>query len=319
MNTDIPNAPAEPTLVMDVGGTHTRLALAWPANGRARLSAVEVISTPRGQLQEAMRQFLAKHADPSLAAIAIAAAGRIRRLPGRTTVSLTNAALGIEREELQSSFAVSRVHLVNDLAAIAAALPWLAATDLASVGGSRTAVPGHRLVVGIGTGFGAAALTADGHLIETEAGHADIAAVSASERRWLDLLAPLGRCAVEQVLSGPGLLRLHEVIAQKPLALHEELRIAHAKGDAAALRTLTAFSVWLGRTVGNLVLSHGAWGGVLLAGGVLERLGDAFDGKSFRQGFEDKAPFSAELAAVPVWHIRHAQPALVGLARLATV
>ncbi len=65
------------------------------------------------------------------------------------------------------------------------------------------------------------------------------------------------------------------------------------------------------------MLSHGAWGGVVLAGGVLERLGDAFDGKAFRQGFEDKAPFSSDLAAVPVWQVRHAQPALMGLARLA--
>ncbi len=317
MNTEIPNALAEPTLVMDVGGTHTRLALAWPAVNRVRLSAVEVIATPRGQLEEAMRMFLAKHANPPLAAIAIAAAGRIRRLPGRTTVSLTNAALGIEREDLQARFAVPRVHLVNDLAAIAAALPWLAEDELRRVGGTRAAIPGHRLVVGIGTGFGAAALTADGSLLETEAGHADIAAVTASERRWLDLLAPLGRCAIEQVLSGPGLLRLHEVISQKPLTLHEDLRRAHALGEPAALRTLTAFSTWLGRTVGNLVLSHGAWGGVVLAGGVLERLGNAFDGDAFRQSFEDKAPFSSDLAAVPVWQVRHAQPALLGLARLA--
>lgn len=306
-----------PTLVMDVGGTHTRLALAWPANSRVRLSAVEVIATPRGSLNGVIRSFLEKHGHVGLSAMAIAAAGRVRRLPGRTTVSLTNAALGIEREDLQSQFAVARVHLVNDLAAIAAALPWLADDELSRVGGARAAVPGHRLVVGIGTGFGASALTADGHLLETEAGHADLAAVSASERRWLDQLAPLGRCAVEQVLSGPGLLRLHEVIAQKPLALHEDLRLAHRQGDPAALRTLTAFSTWLGRTVGNLVLSHGAWGGVVLAGGVLERMSDSFDGQAFRQGFEDKAPFSSDLAAVPVWQIRHTQPALLGLARLA--
>lgn len=316
-----PTAPstADATLVLDVGGTHTRLALAWPANGRVRLSAVEVIATPRGTLEVVMRQFLAKHAGVSLTAIAIAAAGRVRRLPGRTAVNLTNAALTIEREELQASFGVARVMLLNDLAAIAAALPWLADGELVRVGGARSAVPGHRLVVGIGTGFGAAALTADGNLIETEAGHADLAAVTASERRWLDNLAPLGRCAIEQVLSGPGLLRLHAVIAQKPMALHEDLRAAHAQGEATALRTLTAFSTWLGRTVGNLVLSHGAWGGVVLAGGVLERLGDAFDGQAFRQGFEDKAPFSSDLAAVPVWQVRHPQPALLGLARLALI
>ncbi len=312
------NAPATAaTLVIDVGGTHTRLALAWPAHGRARLSPVEVIATPRGQLDEAIRQFLDRQSPEPLSAIAIAAAGRIRHLPGRTAVNLTNAALTIAREDLAERFAVPRVLLLNDLAAIAAALPWLGDSELDCVGGNRAAIPGHRLVVGLGTGFGAAALTAEGSLLETEAGHADLAAVTASERRWLDQLAPLGRCAIEHVLSGPGLLRLHEVISQKPLAVHEDLRSAHARDDPAALRTLTAFSTWLGRTVGNLVLYHGAWGGVLLAGGVLERLGAAFDGRAFRQGFEDKAPFSSDLAAVPVWQVRHPQPALLGLARLA--
>ena len=251
------------TLVADVGGTYTRLALAWPVNGRARLSATEVIGTPRGKLDAVLRGFLDKHRVSELAAVAIAAAGRIRRLPGCTSVSLTNAALSIEREEMQSVLGVTRCLLVNDLAAIAAALPWLADDELARVGAARATIPGHRLVVGIGTGFGAAALTADETLLETEAGHADLAAVTASERRWLDQLAPLGRCPVEHVLSGPGLLRLHEVISQKPLALHEELRASYVKGDAAAMRTLSAFSAWLGRTVGNLVLSQGAWGGVV--------------------------------------------------------
>lgn len=305
------------TLVVDVGGTHTRMALAWPANSRARLSATEVISTPRGKLDSVLRGFLGQHNVTELAGVAIAAAGRIRRLPGRTSVSLTNAALSIEREDLQSVLGVKSCLLVNDLAAIAAALPWLADDELTRIGAAHATIPGHRLVVGIGTGFGAAALTADGALLETEAGHADLAAVTASERRWLDQLAPLGRCPVEHVLSGPGLLRLHEVISLKPLALHEELRAGFIKGDAAAMRTLSAFSAWLGRTVGNLVLSQGAWGGVVLAGGVLERLGDAFDAKAFRSGFEDKAPFASDLTIVPVWQVKHPQPALLGLARLA--
>jgi len=305
-----------PALVLDVGGTHTRLALATSDGTSAQLSGLTVVATPRGMLDDTLHGYLAQQGRPALCGLAIAAAGRIRRLPGSSCVSLTNAALTIERESLLATLGLPQVLLVNDLAGIAAALPWLQGDALRAVGNARDPVPGHRLVVGIGTGFGVAALTADGTLLETEAGHADLAAVTASERRWLDQLAPLGRCAIEQVLSGPGLLRLHEVVAQKPLALHEDLKLAHARGEAGALRTLTAFSTWLGRSVGNLVLAHGAWGGVVLAGGVLERLGDAFDHAAFRQGFEDKTPFSADLAAVPVWRVHHPQPALLGLARM---
>lgn len=311
--------PTAATLVVDVGGTNTRMALAAVEGHATQLLHLQVLPTPKGRLTETLQSYLAPLHHITVMGIAVAAAGRIRRLPGRISVSLTNAALTVEREELQTAFNLSRVWLVNDLAAIAAALPCLAGDELRAMGNARTAMPGHRLVVGLGTGFGVAALTADGTLIETEAGHANLAAVSASERQWLNSLAPLGRVAIEQVLSGPGLLRLHAIVARQPLENHEELHLRWARGDAGALRTYTAFSTWLGRVVSDLVLCHGAWSGVVLAGGVVEKLGAALDAEAFRSGFEDKAPFSADLGTVPVWTVHHPQPALLGLARLAQV
>ncbi|GAC1624928.1 MAG: glucokinase [Nevskia sp.] len=305
------------TLVIDVGGTHTRIALAHAEATRARLDAPLIVATPRGRIHEAIQGFLAARPDLTIDGLAVAAAGRIRRAPGRSWVQLTNAALTIEREELQALLGVPRVWLVNDLAAIAAALPWLGEDALQAIGNARSATPGHRLVVGIGTGFGAAALTADGALLETEAGHANLAAVSASERHWLDNLAPLGGLAIEQVISGPGLLRLHQAITRQGLSTHEELRERWEKSDPGAVRTFIAFSTWLGRVIGDLVLSHGAWSGVVVAGGVIARLGPALDHAAFREGFEHRGAFASDLASVPVWLVRHPQPALLGLARLA--
>jgi glucokinase len=171
-------------LVIDVGGTHTRLALARTNGERAQLDDVEVVDTPSGHLHEVIAAFLANHPKLELSGIAVAAAGRVRRLPGRTAVSLTNTALSIEREDLQAVLSHERVWLMNDLAAVAAALPWLLPAELEAVGSERSSVPGHRIVVGLGTGFGAAALTAKGTVLETEAGHMSLAAVSASAARW---------------------------------------------------------------------------------------------------------------------------------------
>lgn len=304
------------TVVMDVGGTHTRMALAVSDGMRPAIERLSVIATPKGRLHEAVAEYLETTKATNVSAIAIAAAGRIRRLPGRTWVSLTNTSLSIEREDFQARHGIENVWLVNDLAAVAAALPILSMEDLLPLGSHRPLVPGHRLVVGVGTGFGLAALTADGKLLETESGHADLPAVSASERQWLDRMAPLGRLPIEQVLSGKGLLRLYEAVTRQPIDDHATLHERWAKQEAGALRTMSAFSTWLGRTVGNLVLSHGAWGGVVMVGGVIERLGQALDAQAFRQGFEDKSPFSSDLAAVPVWTVSHPQPALLGLAKL---
>lgn len=306
----------ERVLVADIGGTHCRLAMAVRASPRPHLESERVCGTPRGDLVDVLRNFLLDVRCERPAAIAVAAAGRVRRLPGRTWVSLTNAALNVERESL-ANLCGGQAWLANDLAAVAAALPLLTTEERQTFGPARPSVDGLRLVIGVGTGFGVAALTADGTVIETEAGHADLAAVSAEERQWLNRLAPLGRLTADALLSGPGLLRLYEVIAGQSCQTVDELLMRQRKHENAALKTLTAFSTWLGRNSGNLVLSLGAWGGVDLTGGVIGGLGDSLDMQAFRRGFEEKAPFSADLAVVPVHRIAHSQPALLGMARIA--
>ena len=67
---------------------------------------------------------------------------------------------------------------------------------------------------------------------------------------------------------------------------------------------------------GNLALTLGARGGVYIGGGIVPRLGQAFERSPFRQRFEAKGRFSAYLQAIPVWVITSRQsPALLGAAR----
>jgi glucokinase len=97
----------------------------------------------------------------------------------------------------------------------------------------------------------------------------------------------------------------------------DELPVRNTKHENAALKTLTAFSTWLGRHCGNLVLGHGAWGGVDLTGSLINALGESLDMHAFRRGFDDKAPLSADIAAVPIHRIVRPRPALIGMARIA--
>lgn len=303
-------------LVADIGGTHCRLALASGSPVRLELEQLRVLPTPSGGIERTLVDYLELAGGPRPSAIAIAAAGRVRRLASRTWVSLTNAPLSIEREAL-ASLCSGRAWLLNDLAAVAAALPLLAPQDLLSFGPPRTATPGTRLVIGVGTGFGAAALSLEGETLDSEAGHADLPAVTVEERDWCARLAPRGRVTVEHVLSGPGLLRLYELLSGQRCEQVDLLLDRWRAQEPAALKTMSAFSTWLGRTAGNLVLSLGAWGGVYLIGGVVSGLGAALNPAAFRRGFEDKAPFAPDLAAVPVQHILHPQPAMLGMAGLA--
>lgn len=303
-------------LVADVGGTHCRLALARRDDRRILLDHLRVLPTPPANFETLARAYLDDAGCPGPAAVAVAAAGRVNGVPGRSWVEMTNTPLVLERESL-AGLAGGRAWLVNDLAAVAAALPYLEASDLQDFGSVRPTSGGRRLVLGVGTGLGASLLTERGELIDTESGHADLAAVTAEEIEWSARLSAQGRVSVERVLSGSGLLRLHKAACGVQLPDVEALLVRWRAGETDARTTLRGFSTWLGRAAGNLVLSLGAWGGVSLIGGVVAGLGDALDPRAFRAGFEDKAPFSGDLARVPVQRIVHPQPALLGMAGLA--
>lgn len=303
-------------LVADVGGTNCRMALARREAGRIVLEQLRVMPTPPTRFEQMAREYLAQAGCPQPAAIAVAAAGRVNLTPRGRWIALTNTPLVLESESL-AAVAGGRAWLVNDLAAVAAALPHFEASELRDFGPARPPVGGRRLVLGVGTGLGASLLTENGETLDTESGHADLAAVSADEFEWSARLASQGRVSVERVLCGSGLLRLHEAISGERLVEIDALLARWRAGDPKPLTTLLAFSTWLGRVAGNLVLSLGAWGGVSLIGGVVAGLGEALDPLAFRIGFEDKAPFEADLAAVPLQRILHPQPALLGMAGLA--
>jgi len=133
---------------------------------------------------------------------------------------------------------------------------------------------------------------------------------------WQRLRRVHGRVSAETVLCGPGLERLYTAICGKELqgpAIDE----AAWRGEPDAVHAHALFTRWLGRVAGNLALIAGARGGVYLAGGILPRWGARFDAIGFRRAFEDKAPYSAWLSAIPTFVITHPQPGLLGLAVLA--
>ncbi|MCC2654898.1 MAG: glk1 [Panacagrimonas sp.] len=303
-------------LVADVGGTNCRFALGRRDRESIELEHVQVVPTPSEGFDVAARRYLADAGGANPAAIGVAAAGRVRRDGDRSWIALTNTPLVLDRQSL-GRLCGGRALLANDLAAVAAALPHLRPGDASAFGPDLPSVAGHRVVLGVGTGLGAALLTERGETVDTEAGHADLPCVRQDEHRWCGELGRTGRVSIEHVLCGSGLLRLHAVVASESLDSVDALLDRWRQGDAAARATLSAFATWLGRVAGNLVLSAGAWGGVSLIGGVISGLGPALDPAAFRRGFEDKAPFARDLAAVPVHRILHPQPALLGMAALA--
>ena len=168
---------------------------------------------------------------------------------------------------------------------------------------------GPQLILGPGTGLGAAALIEiDGKhfALASEAGHVDFGPIGAEEAAiWPHIpLTHYGRVSAEAVVSGPGLLRLHAArFASRGLAVpafDEKALVERAKADRYGEEADTIRLFWrlAARFAGDMTMAFMATGGVTFSGGVLPRLTDFLDPAGFRARFEDKAPFGEMLRKV---------------------
>src|SRR5690606_8072160 len=92
-------------------------------------------------------------------------------------VALTNCPWVLEPNSLIADLALEEVILLNDFEALALALPALEDNDLFPIGGGGRKPTGAKVVVGPGTGLGAAAIVHAAHLwvpIPGEGGHIEM-------------------------------------------------------------------------------------------------------------------------------------------------
>lgn len=299
-------------LVGDVGGTRTRLALAAKKGAAWTLTEIEERPTA-ADVPAAIGRYLGGR---KVSAAAFGAAGP----PAPDgSIKLTNAGVRLSTAELAKAAEVSRVVLVNDFRAIAEAVPHLLRESLLACGGGQEVAGEPIALLGPGTGLGTA-IGAQGPggwlVIQGDGGHADLAPVDDEELEvWQRLRREHGRLSAESILSGPGLERLYAALTGKSLSA-PEIDAAAWSGKPEALRAHALFTRWLGRVAGNVALLAGARGGVYLTGGILPRWGERFDVAGFRHAFEDKAPYTEWLRAIPAFIVMHPHPGLLGLAVL---
>src|SRR6478752_2782189 len=191
---------AFPVLIGDIGGTNARFAVVpapnapWTALPRMRTAATP---TPQEALLEALPHYRGEA--PRSAIIAVA--NRVDDV----VVRLTNADWTIDAPAIGAALDLERVTLVNDYPPVAACVVALDEVrgDVAPIGAAR-AGEGARVVVGPGTGLGAAALVPiEGRLaiLATEAGHAGFGPAEPDEfALWPHLEASLGRISAETLL-----------------------------------------------------------------------------------------------------------------------
>jgi glucokinase len=299
-------------LVADVGGTKTRLAF---SRGGALGAIKSLFNDSVPDLQELLERELAaaEGRRPLTAVLAVAAP-----IDG-DRVALTNRAWRFSITKLKRALKLKRMIVVNDFAAVAHALPVLKAKDLVRIGGGSGKKDGNLVACGPGTGFGVAALVRmapEPFVLASEAGHMMLGPAAAGEAEIFARLSGPKPLVVEDLISGPGLARLHRALAGQALSSDQVIKGAKA-GDGTALVTVEVFLRLLGRVAGDIALAFDARGGLYIAGGVGRALASLFATSPFRQAFEDRSTYRERLAATPTYAIVHPSPELLGALTIA--
>jgi glucokinase len=305
-------------LLADIGGTKARYAVFRDS----RLGAIETLATrDHANAIDGFRHFLDRHHGDGIDSAVIAAAGPVQ--DGRCT--LTNASWVLDSTELTNTFRWRTVRLVNDLEALAWAVPRFAAPDVTAIGCGGEAPSEPVALIAPGTGLGMACFVPGSpRAMASEGGHATLASTTDAEAEVVKFLRHrLGHVSVERVLSGGGLVNLHDALAchggtGTPSPSPEEIvRTAIDGQSETARRTLDMFCAFLGSVAGNAALTFGARGGVLIAGGIAPRIVDYLSKSDFRQRFEGKGRFRSYLARVSTRIVIRPDPTFLGLVALA--
>ena len=317
-------------LAGDVGGTSTRIGLYDSLPARPRPIAIREFATLEYDNLSAILKDFAADERVRRAEIESACFGVAGPVVGHSA-KLTNVPWNLDARVVAADFQIPNVSLLNDLQAMAYAVPLLQERELHTLQQGEALRGGNIALIAAGTGLGEALLhNIEGRFIPSasEGGHADFAARTDVEIAIVrELTGRLGRAEIEAVVSGLGLMNIHRTthaaLNQPCLAVgNPDDPDAPALVSSAALdrrcagcvEALMVFVEAYGAEAGNLALRSVATGGVYVGGGIAPKILPALTDGRFMRAFRSKGSFEEMLRRMPVHVILEPLAGLLGAA-----
>ena len=312
------------TLVADIGGTNSRLAIAITSKKDKEIILKNVNKFKNSDFEnfdEIIKRYLMTLDESSINRICIAAAGII----SGTTVEMSNLNWKITVPSLQKTTKIAQVFIINDLQAQGYALDFIEPTDLEKLIEGNYCPEPHdtKLVCGMGTGFNVAIAyqTTFGTFVPaSEYGHARTTTATEKQKQVVKQLEESSSfISYENILAGSGLNHLDQILNQRQDRTPSEILAAAQKGDLKAREVGSELAGFAGQAFGDFALMNMALGGVYLIGGVARALMPYLKENNFKQNFYDRGNFSEIMEKISVQLILDDYAALKGCANYSTI
>ena len=312
------------TLVADIGGTNSRLAVAITSK-KDRAIIIKNIqkfkNSDFNNFEEVIEKYLSSSNDNLINRMCIAAAGII----SEDTVEMSNLNWKITVSSLQKASNIKSVLIINDLQAQGYALDFIKPKDLEKLieGNYSAAQIDTKLVCGMGTGFNVAIAyqTAFGTFVPaSEYGHARTTTANEKQKLIVKQLEESSSfVSYENILAGSGLNRLDKVLNRREDRSPADILEAAKAGDLKAKEVGSQLAGFAGQAFGDFALMNMALGGVYLIGGVARAMMPYLKEENFKQNFYNRGNFSEIMKKISVHLILDDYAALKGCANYSTI
>jgi len=322
-------------LIGDIGGTKTVLAVINRKNNSiVPMYEKSYASSQYDSLEVIITEYQASISE-KVDASCFAVAGPV--VEGKAKI--TNLPWVIDGDEIRAAFGWKRVDLINDLEAVANAVPILQSSDIHQINIGKPVLSGNLSVIAPGTGLGEAYLTFENNKYfahASEGSHASFAPINSLQMELLGyLLKNKGyeHVSFERVCSGGlGIPNLYEFLKEKGIAeepdwLKEAISSSDdptpiiinnaldpTQGCEICQKTLNLFVEILGAEAGNQALKVMSTGGIFLGGGIPPRILSSLKTPTFFEAIRNKGRFRTLLTHIPVHVIMNSKAGLLGAA-----
>jgi len=309
-------------LVGDIGGTNARLGVAhFDSTGCISIRDFIKYQGESFPTITDMLETYSSRIDGVPKKVSLAVAGPVEN----DSAYLTNRSWSISADDVceMSSFDAARIF--NDFAAMARSVPELDHDDFANIHQGTPDKSSPILVAGPGTGFGVSyviPMASGWKILSTEGGHVAYAPQTQMESEILFILQKGHEfVSLELVSAGIGLASVHKAVCElhgvdysylEPSDIQENAMTGDAVcRDVFQIRANATMSA-----LGDFVLSGGARGGVVIAGGVAQHMAEIYKQPEAMSRFFKKGKYESYLRETPIRLMKKATAPLIGAAAL---
>ena len=289
-------------LLIDIGGTNIRTA-------SAEVGSSELLNANKKNLncldsfEEMLQGFLDQ--DASLKHVVFSIAGPKLN----NSISMTNREFKIDEAEILKNFEIDSCHILNDWESIGHGLSLFKKNEMHSINAGNP-FNNSALILGPGTGLGAAQVINNDIVLPTEIGNSLLAIPGLLDElgstQYEDFLV------IEDIISGGGLAKIYSYFATHKKSPEEIVKTYHS--DEFAKKSIELFLKALSQILSELALAYMPGQGIYLAGGLVRSLDEFLNPETFMKDFlvNKKSMHKDVLAQMPISLIQKEMTCLHG-------